>query len=160
MAAYNTSSAYDLSVYENYTQKPRNKKPKLEVVNQKSSKRDLIGVFSPQVLFCFSIVITLICLMIYNQLQLNEITAQINDENNMLTQLTSEKVRISSELESQISLRSIGEKAVNELGMEKLDSYHTTYVYLYEDDKVNLPENTQQTLSPKTIFLKIAGLFN
>jgi len=139
MAVANTSSAYKLSVYE--TVPKRKAKPELTVVRQRSAKRAMASAFTPRALGSFAIVVTLICLMIYNQVCLTEVTGEINDLQSGLTQLESEYVKISSELESMISLQTVAERAKTDLGMNRLDKFQTEYVSLYEGDTIRITEH-------------------
>lgn len=143
MAARNTSSAYDLSVYESALQKQA-KKPELRVIAKKSAKGSMIGVFTPRVLGSFAIVVTLICLMVYNQVCLNELTGEINRINQGIVEMQSEHTNLSSQLDAMISPRVVAERAKNELGMDRRDQYNTKYIRLYGEDKINLTENSPE----------------
>jgi len=155
MSAYNTSSAYKLPAYEAGAAPKR--QPKLEVVSKRSDKRTLAAVFTPQCLGSFTIVVTLLFLMIYNHVCLNEVAGEINEMQAGITELESEYVKISSELESMVSLRVVSERARDELGLDRLDKYQTKYVYLYEDDKIILAEEPSKT-APDGEVSKIQGI--
>ena len=141
MAAYNTSSAYNLSAYENAGQKTA---PQLKVVGKRSPKQALAVAFSPKVMCAFAIVVTMLSLLVYNQVRLTETTAQINSLNKEIKVMQAENVRMTCSLEATVSLRSVAEQARDQLGMERLDKYQTEYINLYQDDKIVLAREPEK----------------
>lgn len=137
MAYSNSSVAYDLAAVAQPKQQP---KPELKVV--KSRKRQqAASLVNLRTLGAFAVVVTLIILMVYNQVQLNEVSRQINTLDAQLRELESEHTRLSSDLEATQSLRTIADQAQNELGMSRLDKYQTTYICLEQEDRIALTEN-------------------
>jgi len=159
MAAYNTSSAYDLSAFEEAPKKQA-QAPRLKVVRNRSAKRTLAVAFTPKALASFVIVVTLICLMVYNHVCLNEITGDINALREEIAQLESQNVIVTSQLDSMLSLRVVAERAKDELGMDRLDKYQTRYVYLYEEDKIIVPEEPAQGENPTGVAKIARSLFD
>lgn len=156
--AYNTSSAYDLSMYQ-----PAPKtapKPKLQVVEKKSAKRTLSFAFTPRALGAFAIVVTLVCLMVYNQVCLNEISGEINSIQSELTQMESEYVKMNSEMEAMVSLQIVAQKAKDELGMNRLDKYQTKYINLYGEDKIITADSGQETQTAKGESMSLLAILN
>ncbi len=136
--SYNTSSAYDLSMYQqapNQQAPNRQPHPQLQVVQKRSAKRTLSFAFTPRALGAFAIVVTLVSLMVYNQVCLTEISRDINLIQKDLTQLESEYVKMKSQMEAMASLQSVAERAKNDLGLHRLDKYQTQYINLYGKDK-------------------------
>jgi len=132
--------AYDLSVYapEAHAPQPEQKpqpQPQLKVV--KKQYRAFAGAFAPRVLCAFAIVMTLISLIVYNQVYLNELSREVNELDRQLAILENESIRYASLLESTVSLRAIAQQA-EYMGMVRLDQYRTIYVYLYEEDQITL----------------------
>lgn len=143
--AHNSSVAYDLSAYEAPKQRA---KPELKVV--KRARSGAAALFNLRILSSFAIVVSLLSLIIYNQVQLTEVTGQINRLTSELSELENENLKMTSELESTMSLRMIGEQAKSKLGMNRLDQYQTVYICLEQEDKVALTEySPNQPLSHK-----------
>ena len=127
------SSAYNLSAYKPRPQEQAPQKAPVRVV--KSQPRAFAAAFTPSVLFAFAIIMTLLSLIVYNQVYLNELTREVNELNNQLAILESDGVRYASLLESTVSLRVIAQQA-EDMGMVRLDPYRTVYVYLYEENQL------------------------
>lgn len=147
MAVSNSSAAYDLSAYAAANQR---QKPQLQVVANKKSRTAVRSVLNLRVISAFVIVVTLVSLMVYNQVQLNEVSGRVNALSAQLRELESEKTRMMSELEATLSLRTIEEQAKHELGMNRLDKYQTTYIMLEQEDRIALTEySPEQSLGQK-----------
>ena len=155
MAAYNTSSAYNLSAYETAGKKTA---PQLNVVGKRLPKQTLAVAFSPKVMCAFAIVVTMLSLLVYNQVRLTETTAQINSLNKEIKVMQAENVRMASSLEATVSLRSVAEQARDQLGMERLDKYQTEYINLYQDDKIVLAREPQKENTFEKAGLVISSL--
>lgn len=140
----NSSSAYDFSAFAARPQeKQQVSQPQLRMV--RSQNRAIASVFTPRILCAFAVVVTLVSLIVYNQVCLNEVTAEISQLNSDIAILESESVRFASLLESTISLRAVAQQAEDDLGMTKLDQYQTVYVYLYEEDRIILAEGPEDS---------------
>ena len=152
--------AYDFS---SYTAAPApRRQPELRVVERKrSAKRAMAAAFTPKVFCVFTIVVTLLCLIIYNQLCLNELTGEINEISNQIKILEGENLKMASRLEMTVSLRSVADQAREQLGMNRVDKYKTEYVNLYQDDLIVLAkpekENNGFTATAK---LAVTSLFS
>lgn len=107
----------------------------MKVVRPKRTHTTSI-LLNAKVVCSFGVVVVLIWLMIYNQVKLNEVSGQINSLTTELTRLESEHTRMLSSLESTVSLRTIGDKAKNELGMNRLDQYQTVHIMLDAEDTI------------------------
>lgn len=135
------STAYDLSAY---TALPKEKpKPDLRVV--RTPRRALAAAFTPKVMCAFALVVTLMSLIVYNQVCLNEVTGEINELNNQLQILENEQIRYISELETAMSRQTVAQIAEEELGMVKLDQYQIVYINLYEEDRITPNTNIQES---------------
>jgi len=146
-----SSAAYNLSTF---APRPEEKKAQLKVV--RTGSQAFASAFAPRVVFVFVLVMTLASLMVYNRVNLNELSSEINTLNSQLAILESESVRYSSLLESSISLRAIAQQA-EEMGMVRLDQYRTVYVYLYEGDQVILFDYQQSRERESSGFIDALG---
>lgn len=144
MAASNV--AYNLSAYQPAPKQSRS--AELKMVRNRN--RVYTTTFTLRAFCSFAIVVTLFSLIIYNQVRLTEITADINQLTKQLDELQSENVVMASTLESIISLPAIAEQAKNELGMNRLDKYQTEYIILQQEDEIQRTEQSpSEPLSQK-----------
>ncbi|MDR2933180.1 MAG: hypothetical protein LBV27_08755 [Oscillospiraceae bacterium] len=138
-SAYNTSSAYDFSAYEVGQSSKRNADgERLRVV--RTPKQFIASVVTPKTFCLFAMAVTVICLMVYNNVCLTEVTGEINELTSDIAEMQNENVRLQSERNSLVSPRSVAEYAENELGLKRLDKYQTQYIYLYHEDKIEMTE--------------------
>ena len=126
------SAAYNLSTF---APRPEEKKTQLKVV--KTQDKAFVSAFAPRAIFAFAVVMILASLMVYNRVNLNELSSEISALNNQLAILENDNVRYASLLESSVSLRAIAQQA-EEMGMIRLDPYRTVHVYLHYADQVIL----------------------
>ena len=142
------STAYDLSKFE----RKQEKKPQIRVIKGKKAQR-VNRVAMVKIFFAAVIVIGITSLMIVNRVALTEIGEEINAANEDLQILQSENTRLNVELEEKMSLDNIEEKAVNELGLTKMNNYQVQYLNLTQEDKIELTNPK----SSGNIFDTIAG---
>lgn len=155
MATYNTSSAYDLSEFENELKKEM-ASPDLKVLkNRKKAPASLLG---PSAVFAFVIVVALVSLMIYNHVQLNELTEEINQLNHELEVLQSQNIQMTSSLESTISNIEVA-KLAKQMGMQPRTEYQTERIYLYQQDKIERTSSAPQNTTADDAKLAVSSFF-
>lgn len=145
MAMYNTSSAYDLSEFEDALKKDSEatalKSTEIKVVkNKRPTPASILG---PGTVCAFLIIVALVTLMIYNRVQLNELTEEINQLSAELEVLHSENVKMTTSLEATISHPEVA-KLAEEMGMQKRTEFQTERIYLYQQDKIERTEAAPQ----------------
>lgn len=155
MASYNTSSAYAFTELESAVQKPA-QKPEIKVVGKR--RQLAASILTPGVLAGFAIVITLVSLMIYNRVQLNELTKQISSLSSEMEILQSENVRLGASLESTINPIEIAAMA-EAMGMQKRDEYQTERIYLYQEDKIERTGDTPKQTAGENVKLAVTSFF-
>ena len=84
----------------------------------------------------------------YGKLIVNELNMQYSTANAELNELKSEGIRMQSELESKVSLKTIEEIAVTEYGMVKPDNSQVGYIKLNGENKIETTAH-QETLTAK-----------
>ncbi len=84
----------------------------------------------------------------YGKLIINELNMQYSTANAELNELKSEGIRMQSELESKVSLKTIEEIAVTEYGMVKPDNSQVGYIKLNGENKIETTAH-QETLTAK-----------
>lgn len=147
ITSQNDSSAYDLSMFEQRTERRT-----LRVVrNPRPAPSHLFGLSPAVVLLVAVIVVAITSLFIYNNVVLTEIGAQIDSAARQVSELQSEGVRLQASLESKMSVKNIETSAENALGLVKLDRSQIEYINLAPDDVV---EVAQQDLANSSILEK------
>lgn len=155
MANYNTSSAYAFTELEHAAQVSA-QTPDVKVV--KNRRPIAASILTPGVLAAFAIVITLVSLMIYNHVQLNELTGEISKLSSELETLQTKNVELNAALESTGNVREIA-KMAEAMGMQKRDEFQTNRIYLYHDDKIERTENAPSQTPGDTVKLAITSFF-
>ena len=85
-------------------------------------------VHPAKILFTAVLIIGMISVMLYGRVQIAEMGHAINNAQTTLSELKSESVRMETELESMMSLKSVEEISVGEYGMVKPDASQVTYL--------------------------------
>lgn len=134
--AYNTSSAHVLTEQDDQRGPKKLQKEDLKVIN--TPKQFLASAATPKNICIFFMAVTVVCLMVFNNVRMTEITGQINELNAEMKVLGNEYVKLQSLQGSSLSPRAVAEKAENELGLKRLDKYQTEYLYLYHEDKIEV----------------------
>ena len=81
--------------------------------------------------------VSMVLVSLFCRIQLTELTEQINQSSKKLAVLESEELRLRTELENDICVHSLEEKAFK-LGMEKLHNYQVEYVNVSRGDCVSV----------------------
>ena len=76
-----------------------------------------------------------VTLVVYNQVQLTELTDQINTTTQQLEEAESLEVQLNMEASQQMNGSQVEEYATQELGMKKVVSDQVTYVNVAEEDQ-------------------------
>ncbi len=134
--------AYDLERFENRT-------PVITKVSAGKEKKTLkpFKVVAVALLF-----VAMTSTIPYGRLVINELNMQYNAANAQLNELKSEGVRMQSELESKISLKTVENIAVSEYGMVKPDSTQVGYIKLNDENKI------ETTSHQESITARVADL--
>jgi cell division protein FtsL len=90
----------------------------------------------------FMIVIGMCSLIVYNNIQLHEVTGEINRLSTEIRRLENENMHLTSRLENTISLHVIADIAQRELGLQKLDKYQIEYVVIFKENTIELTRQT------------------
>ena len=133
--------AYDLSFYETEQERyiARKEKKQSVIINAQtifSLGKRIFDIVSIAVMFA------LIIGVISTNASITAYSTKIADEQEMITQLESEKSYLEFTLESRMSLDEIEDYAINTLGMVKMDSSQKKYVELESENKIVVSENT------------------
>ena len=104
-----------------------------------------------KIMFAAALIIGMISVMLYGRVQITEIGQAINTAQTTLAELQSEGVRMETELESMMSLKSVEEISVGEYGMVKPDASQVTYLQVQHN-------RVETTVAEDTALEKIVGL--
>lgn len=133
-----SNAAYDFERFGektvSHTQKV-SQPPELKVV----AKRNDAGrqtSFAAYSILTFLTVILVIASVIFNHVKLTELTAKYEKVQNEYQALVEDGNRMRVELEEKVSLRSVEEKAINDLKMAKAEDYQIEYVDLGSESKI------------------------
>jgi len=148
-----SSAAYDLSLFE----ERRDNTVRLEALHEREPRREeqqaarekVVGL--PQqgkqkkprrhflrrgaAVLCFGVIFSTVTLVVYNQVQLTELTDQINTTTQQLEEAESLEVQLNMEVSQQMNGSQVEEYATQELGMKKVVSDQVTYVNVAEEDQ-------------------------
>lgn len=86
-------------------------------------------------LLCFGVVFATGITVVYNQVQLTEITEQINIANEDLEEAKSLEIQLNMEASQKMNGAAVEEYAQNELGMSKVTNGQVTYVDIAGEDQ-------------------------
>ena len=125
------NAAYDLSRYE----KQLAAQPRLQVVENTEAKPAKGGHWV-RLFFLMAAAVMVVAAIINSQVRLTEMSHLVAEEKAKLVELQSENVRLQSELEGKMSIKTLESQAVNELGMSKVDNSQITYLNMSEGDQV------------------------
>ena len=83
---------------------------------------------------CFGAIFATVITVVYNQVQLTELTDQINTTTQQLEEAQSTEIQLNMEASQKMNGAAVEEYATNELGMSKVVSGQVTYVDVAQED--------------------------
>ena len=151
-----TNVAYDLSLFEEKKQKESLKDnvvilPKGKLERNKRRKLNPLAALTTGILF--SLGAGVVGTMIFNQVQLTELTENINVVSKQLSESESVYTQLQVNMESKFSLDRVEDYARENLQMQKAAPASVQYVTLSQGDKA------QVSIGSNSILDKILGLF-
>ncbi len=93
-----------------------------------------------------AVMLMLVCSVIYSNVQLTELTGQIQDQKALLVKAESWNSYLTGELDSKTNMRNVEEIATGQLGMIKADPSQITYITLEEEGTIDRPAGGVQKL--------------
>lgn len=136
------SEAYDLSLFEEKPAKLVALKPSKKA-QKKARRRNRLQTFLNGVVAVTiaGMVISVVGMMVYSRVQINEVCDQITKQQNILTELQGETVWLNNQLQAGTSVKKIDEYAA-EQNMYKLEPSQIVYISTYSGDKVEVIEDS------------------
>lgn len=95
----------------------------------------------PSLFACIMILAVTAVYILFCQMQLTELTTEVSQKNDTLSELTAENVSLTSRQMSSVNLDEVENYAVNTLGMVKMDNSQIEYVSLTNPDTVTVAES-------------------
>ena len=111
----------------------------------------------PSLLACIVLVAVVSVYILFCQMQLTQLTAEVSDQNETLSELTAENVSLNTKRVNSMSIDEVEEYAANELGMVKMDNSQIEYVELTNPDSVTVANSG---VSLDTLFAGLARSFS
>lgn len=90
-----------------------------------------------------AVMLSLFCGFIYTKSQINELYNEISSSKKKIELLTSENVRMQSELETKMSMKNVEDYAENMLGLTKLSKSQIVYMEVQADSVVEVTPETE-----------------
>ncbi len=147
------TEAYEMSLFEPKQAKIVELKPnkkQLKAQKRRARIQKVLNVAAAAVVS--AIVIGVVAFTLTSRAQLNEMNSLINQKQEDIQNLQEEYERLSTELASQTSTQAVEDYAVNELGMQKIESHQIQYITVEDGDKVEVNETDEPN-----VFQKIGG---
>ena len=130
-----SSEAYDFSLFEERTsteervsnarweELKKNRKPRRHLLRRAAA------------VLCFGVVFSAVTLVVYNQVQLTELTEEINTTAKQLEEAESLEIQLNMEASAQMDGAAVEQYAQEELGMSKVSGGQVTYVNVAQEDQ-------------------------
>ncbi|WP_099203739.1 hypothetical protein [Scatolibacter rhodanostii] len=133
---------------------PEKKQPEVVKLPKKGLEKNRRPKLSPVKMFFYSIsfavVITVLSLTIYSQVQLTELTEQISQESYELEKAQALEVELGIKMAEKLNSAKVEQYAREELGMTKMNDSQVVYVNMVHEDKGEVLQDTEDSF-----FLKI-----
>lgn len=91
---------------------------------------------------CFAVIFATVLTVVYSQVQLTELTEQINVTNNALAEAESLEIQLNMQAAQKMNGAEVEEYAVNQLGLTKISGTQVTYVNVAQQDKGTVVQDT------------------
>ena len=116
--------------------------PKKELHKNKRPRRNPLKMAAATL--CFGVILATVTTMIYNQVQLTELTEEINTAAQSLQEAESLEIQLNMEAAQEMNGTQVEEYAANELGMSKIQSGQVTYVGSSQEDQGDVLQEATQ----------------
>lgn len=152
--------AYDISLFE--VNPKVNKKPVNNVIKMPENKCEInrrkkakhIKAISS--FLALSIFISVLLVVVHSQVELTEITEQINASSKQLKEYESDYTQLQMRVESKTSLKTVENYSKNNLGMKKIEPTQVEYITLSDGDKAEIKSENHH----KSILDMISKIFS
>ena len=141
------TEAYEVSLFEPKKAKIVELKPnKKQIQAQKRRARTQKILNVSVTALIVTVVIGAVAFTLTSRAQLNELNNTIRNEQNELSQLQEEYNILSAELANKTSVQAVEDYAVNQLGMQKIESHQIQYITVEDSDQVEVNATEEPTV--------------
>lgn len=173
----NRSEAYDFSLFEDrYSntapvrdpkkseQPKKNTRPNVVELPEKELKKNARSHVHPlqimAALVCCTVIFLTAFTVVYSQVQLTELTEQINLTNSALAEAESLEIQLNMQEAQMMNGSEVEKYAVNELGLTKITGTQVTYVNVAQQDKGTVVQDSDGGSFFNKLLSTISGWFN
>lgn len=125
-----TNAAYDLSLFEEVERQPKIEEVKLP------KKQKVLNMSPLKMLTLGAVIVAMVGALLYSNVMLTEITADVNAATGVLEDLDNEYTRLEMELNRKMSISTIEEYATEVLNMSKIEQYQVEMISINNNDEV------------------------
>ena len=125
-----TNAAYDLSLFEEVERQPKIEEVKLP------KKQKVLNMSPLKMLTLGAIIVAMVGALLYSNVMLAEVTADVNAATKTLESLNNEYTRLEMELNRRMSISAIEEYATETLNMSKIEQYQVEMISINNNDEV------------------------
>lgn len=144
-----TNAAYDLSLFEEVERQPKIEEVKLP------KKQKVLNMSPLKMLSLGAVVVALVSILLYSNVMLSEITAEVNAAASTLEDLNNEYTRLEMELNRKMSIGAIEEYATETLNMSKIEQYQVEMVSINSNDEVIVTADAIEEEPRLTLWAKL-----
>ncbi len=130
--------AYNLDNFAAKTEQQHDEELKTRSLRVIKNRRKQKSVAPVKFILDAVAVIAVALIMIYSQVVLTELTAEVNSYESKISALDTERMRLEGELEASTSIKTLEETAEKSLGLSKIDSSQIEYVNLTGEDEISV----------------------
>lgn len=130
--------AYNLDNFAAKTEQQHDEELKTRSLRVIKNRRKQKSVAPVKFILDAVAVIAVALIMIYSQVVLTELTAEVNSYESKISALDAERMRLEGELEASTSIKTLEETAEKSLGLSKIDSSQIEYVNLTGEDEISV----------------------
>lgn len=172
----NLSEAYDFAMFEVRGQnaapvieepakKPEKKKAKniIELPKEELEKnrRKKIHPFKAIVMgLCFTVIFSTVISLVYSQVQLTELTEQINRQTQLLNEEKALEVQMQMLMAEKVNAADVEEYARTELGMSKINENQVEYLNMTLEDEGTVLHASQEESWFSSLMQKVRAWFS
>lgn len=126
---------------EDHVPANRNAKRKLQVAPSPGKHRSRRSGTQPHAWLCIPVVAIAAAFILSGQMQLTELTAEASEQSDLLNELQSENVSLTTKQMNSMNMDEVEQYASDTLGMVKLDNSQIEYVELTNPDLVTVADD-------------------
>lgn len=138
--------AYNLDNFAAKTEQQHDEELKTRSLRVIKNRRKQKSVAPVKFILDAVAVIAVALIMIYSQVVLTELTAEVNSYESKINALDTERMRLEGELEASTSIKTLEETAEKSLGLSKIDSSQIEYVNLTGEDEISVAKTSGKYL--------------